>query len=200
MLLCALSLRRKSILFLVFVLLIPLMLQIHHSLLHKLSSALHPVNLQSQHPNHAPKIVATSNTYINLHTTMVNVDNISSLSSSSSTNISNSHHLCFTSTLSKPATSLPPSRLAPRMIASSFQPVLAHHLRAWSSPFAVQQCQLLESSLPPSLVNVAYRAVHDALAPSTKSTYAASILRFHQFCDTWCIDDESRMPASPTLL
>ena len=39
-----------------------------------------------------------------------------------------------------------------------------------------------------------------ALAPNTKSTYAAGPLRFTQFCDKWGITEEARMPADYALL
>ena len=167
------------------------------------SSPLHSVNLQS-HPNFAPSTVVTSDRQIESQSTTVTVDN-NFTSSSSACATHNSHHLRFSSVLSKPPAPLPTPKFssrAPKMIASRFRPpVLAsHRLRAWSSPFAVRQRQLLELSLPSSLVDGAYRVVHDAIAPSTKSTYAAGLLRFHQFCDAWCVDDEARMPASPALL
>ena len=165
------------------------------------SSQLHSVNSHS-YDTHSSQIVATSDSFIDSHRITANIDNLSSSSTSTS---SNSYHLRFSSALSQPTASLPSPKLssrAPRMISSRFRPpVLAsHRLRAWSSPFSVRQRQLLEASLPPSLVDAAYRVVHDAIAPSTKSTYAAGILRFHQFCDSWCIDEEARMPASSTVL
>ena len=54
--------------------------------------------------------------------------------------------------------------------------------------------------LPPPLVESAMMAVRGALAPSTKSTYAAGPLRFTQFCDKWGISEEARMPADYALL
>ena len=54
--------------------------------------------------------------------------------------------------------------------------------------------------MSPSLVDIAYRTVRAAFAPATKTTYAAGILRFNEFCDLWNVDEEARMPASPTLL
>ena len=164
------------------------------------SSQSHPVNLDSHHSKGSSRIVATSVRYRDLHSTTV--DNTFNVPSPPAPN---SHHHRFASALSQPAGSLPPATLssrAPRMTSSRFRPpVLAsHRLRAWSSPFSIRQRQLLESSLPPLLVDAAYQVVHDAIAPSTKTTYAAGILRFHQFCDSWCINDEAQMPASPILL
>jgi hypothetical protein len=43
-------------------------------------------------------------------------------------------------------------------------------------------------------------AVWSALAPNTKSTYAASPLCFTQFCDKWSIAEEACMPADYALL
>ena len=43
-------------------------------------------------------------------------------------------------------------------------------------------------------------SIHSAYAPNTKSTYAAGTLHFTQFCDTWGINEEARMPASYPLL
>ncbi|KAF7306192.1 hypothetical protein MIND_00409500 [Mycena indigotica] len=39
-----------------------------------------------------------------------------------------------------------------------------------------------------------------AFAPDTQSTYAAGLLRFHQYCDSISIDEEARMPASAALI
>ena len=47
---------------------------------------------------------------------------------------------------------------------------------------------------------MAYTTVHNAFAPSTKSTYAAGVLRFNEFCNVWGVSEEARMPASPALL
>lgn len=96
----------------------------------------------------------------------------------------------------------PSSRTTNLVAPSPFRPPVSavNRLSSWSSPFAVNQRRLLESSLSPTLVDSAFRVVLDSLAPSTRSTYAAGILRFNQFCDSWDISDDARMPASPTLL
>jgi hypothetical protein len=58
----------------------------------------------------------------------------------------------------------------------------------------------LESVGEGKLHDSAMMSIRGAYAPNTKSTYAAGTLRFTQFCDTWSIDEEARMPASYPLL
>jgi hypothetical protein len=88
------------------------------------------------------------------------------------------------------------------MMFSKFRPPVSapDRLRSWTSPFSLQKREHIESTLPQPLVDAAFQVVSDALAPNTRSNYAAGILRFHQFCDSWGISEEARMPASPTLL
>ncbi|KAF9035148.1 hypothetical protein BJ165DRAFT_1395751, partial [Panaeolus papilionaceus] len=76
----------------------------------------------------------------------------------------------------------------------------AQRLTRWSSPYSIRQRAALESQLPPSLVDQTYNAIVEAIAPSTRSVYGAGILRFHQFCDSFSIPEEDRMPASAPLL
>jgi hypothetical protein len=85
---------------------------------------------------------------------------------------------------------------------SPYRPPVAasQRLTTWSSPFAQRHRSSLESSLPPALINIAYRTVRCALAPSTQTVYGAGLLRFMQFCDSWRISEEARMPASQELL
>lgn len=73
-------------------------------------------------------------------------------------------------------------------------------LSCWSTPFSLRH-KLSNSSLfsPEShqhLLDVALAS----LAPNTRSTYAAGLLRFSQFCDKHKIDEDLRMPASSNLL
>lgn len=86
-----------------------------------------------------------------------------------------------------------PSHLRPQVAA-------ADRLFSWDTPFGVRHREELSQSLPPPLVNSAFTAIHSALAPNTKSTYAAGQLCFTQFCDKWEISEEDRMPASYSLL
>jgi hypothetical protein len=118
----------------------------------------------------------------------------------------NTYHARFSSSLSR---TLSTSSTAPFSARSSkltspspFRPYVPapHRLSSWSSPSALKHRRVLESSLPTVLVDSAFQTVHDALAPSTRSTYSAGVLRFNQFCDSWGIDDDARLPASATLL
>jgi len=86
-----------------------------------------------------------------------------------------------------------PSPFRPRVAA-------ADRLFAWETPHSICHCQSLEQSLPSPLVNSAFMAIRGALAPNTRTTYAAGVMRFTQFCDHWDIDEEARMPASYALL
>ena len=125
----------------------------------------------------------------------------SDLTTSSNYVTNNSYHLRFASNLSRPLLSVPlptPSSRAPVLPFSDFRPPVSapDRLRAWTSPYSSRNRHHLESSLPQPLVSAAFRVAHDALAPGTRSTYAAGLLRFHQFCDSWGISEEARMPAS----
>ena len=121
---------------------------------------------------------------------------------------SNSHHSRFSSALSNLAptsTAVPTtssSRISKLLTPSHFRPPVTavHRLSSWSSPYASRQRHQLESELSPSLADMAYRTVQAAFAPSTKSTYAAGVLRFNEFCDIWNVSEEARMPASAALL
>lgn len=69
---------------------------------------------------------------------------------------------------------------------------------AWDTPFARRHRSSLR--LPTRLARATLATVLDGLAPSTRSTYGAGILRFTQFCDLEDISEEDRMPASYSLL
>ena len=119
----------------------------------------------------------------------------------------NSYHRRFLSNLSFPSfsthtTSTPSSRAPSLEVSSCFRPSVraADRLLAWTTPFSQQQRISLESTLPPALVERAYQVVHSSLAPATCSTYGAGLLRFNQFCDSWKINEQDRMPASAALL
>jgi hypothetical protein len=71
---------------------------------------------------------------------------------------------------------------------------------SWRTPFGSRHQYEVAQRLPPPLVESAMMAVRGALAPNTKSTYAAGPLRFTQFCDKWVISEEARMPANYALL
>lgn len=83
----------------------------------------------------------------------------------------------------------------------SYPPVAAQdRLFCWTSDWAQDHNSDTFSNLPPPLAYLALDSLRSSLAPSTCSTYAAGLLRFVQFCDTWKIPDADRMPASHALL
>jgi hypothetical protein len=71
---------------------------------------------------------------------------------------------------------------------------------SWRTPYGLSHDQSLLAELPPGLVESAKMSITGALASSSRSTYAAGLLRFNQFCDKWQISESSRMPASYALL
>ena len=85
------------------------------------------------------------------------------------------------------------SKLRPHVAA-------ADRIFLWRTPFGSRHQADVAQRLPPPLVESAMVAVRGALAPNTKSTYAAGPLRFTQFCDKWDISEEARMPADYALL
>ena len=127
-------------------------------------------------------------------------------SNSSTASLHNSHHRRFSSALHSSfnfSASPTPSSRAPLLESPSHlrPPVsAANRLRAWTTPYARQQRTILETTLPSALVDQAYHTVHDSLAPASRSSYGAGLLRFTQFCDLWSIDEHDRMPASAALL
>ena len=76
----------------------------------------------------------------------------------------------------------------------------AQRIFSWRTPFGSRHQNDVARRLPAPLVESAMMAVRGALAPSTKSTYAAGPLCFTQFCDKWGISEEARMPADYALL
>ena len=92
---------------------------------------------------------------------------------------------------------------AGRSIAhNSFRPrvAAADRLFGWDTPFGIRHKAQLAESLPPPLAEAALMSIRGALAPNSKTTYAAGILRWNQFCDKYNIGEEDRMPASYALL
>ena len=71
---------------------------------------------------------------------------------------------------------------------------------SWDTPFGARHRAELAEALPAPLVESVMMAIRGGYAPNTKSTYAAGLLRFTQFCDKWDIAEEDRMPAKYPLL
>jgi hypothetical protein len=76
----------------------------------------------------------------------------------------------------------------------------ADRIFLWRTPYGLSHDASLLSELPPALVESAKMSITGALAISSRSTYAAGLLHFNQFCDTWEISEGARMPASYALL
>ena len=117
--------------------------------------------------------------------------------SSSQSTLSNSpqHTPSLSSQVRQPATRqhITHNPLRPRVAA-------ANRLFAWQTPHGIEHDNFLHQTLPLELAEVAKTSIMGAWAPSTRSTYAAGLLRFNQFCDRWCIPESSWMPASYALL
>ena len=73
-------------------------------------------------------------------------------------------------------------------------------LFSWRTPYGLSHDESLLAELPPALAESAKISIMGALATSSKSTYAAGLLQFNQFCDKWVISEGARMPASYALL
>ena len=93
----------------------------------------------------------------------------------------------------RPDRVLIPSSLRPRVMA-------VDRLFSWRTPYGLSHDESLLAELPPALVESAKISIMGALATSSRSTYAAGLLRFNQFCDKWLISEGARMPASYALL
>ncbi|KAF7330695.1 hypothetical protein MSAN_02447600 [Mycena sanguinolenta] len=76
----------------------------------------------------------------------------------------------------------------------------ADRLRTWTSPFGQERDTQFREKFPEDVVNKTYLALFASYEPGTHTNYAASLLRFHQFCDTHKIPERDRMPASHLLL
>jgi hypothetical protein len=95
----------------------------------------------------------------------------------------------------------PPSHPLPHPTSTLRPPVRAKdRLSNWTSPYALASRDLLQSKLPAALVEISNSVALDGLASSTRTSYAAGLLRFIQFCDNWQIPEADRMPASADLL
>ncbi|KAK7054045.1 hypothetical protein R3P38DRAFT_3254596 [Favolaschia claudopus] len=88
------------------------------------------------------------------------------------------------------------------IVNNEFRPqvLAADRLRCWSSPFAKEHDAEFRKHFPEEVVNKTYAALFASFDPNTQSTYAAGLLRFHQFCDRHEIPERARMPGSYFLL
>ena len=76
----------------------------------------------------------------------------------------------------------------------------ADRLYTWDTPFGLEQRSCLQALIPETLIEPVLMTIRGGYAPNTKSSYAAGILRWTQFCDKYAIDEHSRMPASFALI
>ncbi|KAJ3792053.1 hypothetical protein GGU11DRAFT_750618 [Lentinula aff. detonsa] len=73
-------------------------------------------------------------------------------------------------------------------------------IHAWNTPYSVAKRQYISEELTPEILELGDKAMYGGLANSTKSSYAAGILRFNQFCDVMNIPETLRMPACEDLI
>jgi hypothetical protein len=92
---------------------------------------------------------------------------------------------------------LTPNPLRPRVTS---RVMAVDRIYSWRTPYGLSHDESLLAELPPALVESAKMSITGALATSSRSTYAAGLLRFNQFCDRWQISEGTCMPASYALL
>ncbi|KAJ3775084.1 hypothetical protein FB446DRAFT_685005 [Lentinula raphanica] len=73
-------------------------------------------------------------------------------------------------------------------------------LQTWSSPYSVLSRNNRIATYGLNIVTKGENAKSMGLSDSTKSSYAAGLLRYHQFCDSENVPHSLRMPASETLV
>ncbi|KAJ7746813.1 hypothetical protein DFH07DRAFT_962892 [Mycena maculata] len=73
-------------------------------------------------------------------------------------------------------------------------------LRTWMSPFGIEHAAAFRKLMPEEVVNKTYTTLFASFAPKSHSNYAAGLLRFHQFSDSYKVPERERMPASHFLL
>ncbi|KAJ3966321.1 hypothetical protein EV361DRAFT_954182 [Lentinula raphanica] len=93
-------------------------------------------------------------------------------------------------------------RRSSSILNNSFRPNVQakDRLYAWSSPFALDRRERESLFIPANVRDQAERIQAKGHADSTKTSYAAGLLRFHQFCDSNGILEEDRIPAHPILI
>ena len=130
----------------------------------------------------------------------------SALTPPNTQNLSKSFTPCTSTTISPTpdTTTRKPRKARPdrALISSPFRPrvMAVDRLFSWRTPYGLSHDESLLAELPPALVESAKISIMGALATSSRSTYAAGLLRFNQFCDKWQISEDARMPASYALL
>jgi hypothetical protein len=89
-----------------------------------------------------------------------------------------------------------------KLIPSSLRPHVAamDRIRHWQTLHSRSFNSQVASYLPANLVDSSFKMIYRSLAPATRSTYSAGLLRFTQFCDKYNISESDCMPASFILL
>jgi hypothetical protein len=149
----------------------------------------------SFHPFQRPLPTPCSHPYLSLDTPSKpsTIDSLLPKPSTTSSKISNSSFRVIRARKPQSGRSIADNDLRPHVPA-------AERIFSWHTPFGSRHHADVANRLPAPLVESAMMAVRGALAPNTKSTYAAGPLRFTQFCDKWGITEEARMPADYALL
>lgn len=85
---------------------------------------------------------------------------------------------------------------------NSFRPHVKadERLQKWTTPYSLEQRSYNLSKFPKAIIDAGDDIVATAFAPGSKTTYAAGLLRFNQFCDKFNIDERDRMPVHEILL
>ncbi len=97
---------------------------------------------------------------------------------------------------------IPRVRESSKIRPSSYRPrVLAkERITSWSTPYAKSSFTDLEKMFPKSVIDSWRFVMQSSISEDTLQNYGAGLLRFTQFCDRHNIPEQSRMPASETLL
>lgn len=72
--------------------------------------------------------------------------------------------------------------------------------KLWTSPFAILRDAANAAVLPKAAREKRFDAVFGSVEASTRATYGAGLLRFHEFCDEQGVEELQRVPASDYLL
>ncbi|KAF8579708.1 hypothetical protein K439DRAFT_1648407 [Ramaria rubella] len=86
-----------------------------------------------------------------------------------------------------------PSIFCPHILATE-------HVTKWTSPFAIQHRQLLDSHFPSSHIHQMQDIICASVIKKTRGNWGASILQFNQYCDSIHVPEEGCMPAPEILL
>ncbi|KAJ3858659.1 hypothetical protein EV359DRAFT_87405 [Lentinula novae-zelandiae] len=89
-----------------------------------------------------------------------------------------------------------------RIVNNTLRPNVnsADQILAWTSPWSIERKLQDLKSIPLHILQQAEQITASGLTGQTKSSYAAGLLRWHQFCDRESIPELMRMPASEVLI